>query len=65
MFGDSNARNMIRHLEREHTLTTQIPPEGMEKILAGEPYENADLDAILEPIFWEHIAPFLSPPITR
>ncbi|MGD0259299.1 MAG: hypothetical protein ABSD29_05670 [Verrucomicrobiota bacterium] len=70
---DADKAKHLEGIQNEYTLKAPVPEEGLRKIReelsprywAGEPADDSILDAILEPIFWEHVAPYLSPPVTR
>ena len=73
--GDKERRKRYENIQDEYTLDGPVPEDGL-RIIRDElspAYWNDDfsedfddrLDAILIPIFWEHINPFLSPPIEK
>ena len=73
--GDENIARHIAHLHDEYTLKALVPESGLRIIrnelspaywsdaMEGMPDFDQRLDAILEPIFWQHINPQLSPPV--
>jgi hypothetical protein len=75
LMGDENAASLISQIDHEHTFQVPVPEAGL-KVIRQELSPNywADifpegcgerLDAILEPLFWEHVNPHLSPPCSR
>jgi len=67
----SNDAKLLSSIESEHTLRAPVPAVELRIIReelsplywAETPADDKILDAILEPIFWKHINPQLSPPI--
>jgi hypothetical protein len=75
IMGDKDRRKRYENIKDEYTLDGPIPDDGL-RIIREElspAYWSDDtsndfddrLDAILIPIFWEHINPFLSPSIEK
>lgn len=71
---DQNARKHLAELVAENTVEVPVPEAALRQIREElspvywndvESADDAALDALLEPLFWEHVAPFLSPPLTR
>ena len=73
--GDAKSRDYISRVYDEHTIEVPVPEDGL-RIIREELAPNywADifpddcderLDAILEPLFWEHVNQYLSPPCSR
>ncbi len=68
-----NAAKHLASVEREHTVRAQVPEAGLKLIReelsprywAEHPSADDILDAILEPVFWQHINPQLSPPMEQ
>jgi hypothetical protein len=74
--GDTKATDYISHLHGEHTFFAPIPEADLKLIrdeLSERYWAECDqdfslskkLEAILLPIFWEHVNPHLSSPCTR
>jgi hypothetical protein len=75
MVGDEGVARKMRNIRGEHTIKVEVPAEGFREIrdvLSPAYWAEADdadidkrLDGILEPLFWEHVNPYLSPPYAR
>ena len=69
----SKARGNYARIYDEHTIQVPVPEEGLRvireelspKYWADDPAPDEVLDAILEPLFWEHVNQYLSPPCSR
>jgi hypothetical protein len=72
-FDDDDARRRWSQIYDEHTVKAAVPAEGLRVIRedlsprywSDDFAEDEVLDAILEPIFWEHINQYLNPPCTK
>jgi len=73
--GSETARRKLVQIQEEYTISAPVPEEGLQIIReelspaywAAEMDEGFDerLDAILIPVFWEHVNRFLETPIER
>lgn len=74
--GDHQAARQLSQIYDEHTIRVEVPEEALRLIQEdlsprywSASADDADLDnkldEILEPLFWEQVNPYLSPPCTR
>jgi hypothetical protein len=74
LVGDVNAKKRLESEVENYTIHFDLPEDVLSKIeVAAEMLEagtwttkhEEELDAVLEPLFWENVNPYLEPPLER
>jgi len=77
ILGDESARRKVANVESEYTIAVPVPEAGLEMLRDQfAPYYwdeslpvdfdlDDGIDSVLEPLFWEHVNPYLNPPCTK